>query len=310
MGRDAMVTCDVLIVGGGPAGLEVARVAALRGHQVALYDRERRLGGQLRFASILRQENEALLGYLAGQMEKLGVRVELGQEVTAALIDREKPDVVVVATGATPVLPEIPGIERDNVFSGVDIQNMMQGRFNGDRAKGNHWQRLILLLGGRLMAAPLGLAAIRWLLRFWTPFGQRVVVVGKGLAGIEMAYFLVKLGKQVTIVDTRQELPYDEPPMPMLRRHLEEKLAKSNVPMITAAKYEQMTEQGLIITNKEGQTQNIEGDSIVFTGYYRPDTALSQTLPDRYKVHLIGDCAGPSGFLEAIHSGFRIGCAI
>ncbi|MFC1981497.1 FAD-dependent oxidoreductase [Chloroflexota bacterium] len=179
--KPAEKTKKVLVVGGGPGGMEAARVAALRGHQVVLYEKENKLGGQLILASILRKENEALIKYLTTQMRKLGVKVELGKEVAPALIAEIKPDAIVLATGATSSLPEIPGINRDNVLSGADIQEMMHSRLRRDgRNKRGSRRRVIWYLGCILMRAPFGQSVMRQLLRFWTPFGKRVVVVGGG----------------------------------------------------------------------------------------------------------------------------------
>ncbi|MFC1981801.1 FAD-dependent oxidoreductase [Chloroflexota bacterium] len=303
-------TKKVLVVGGGPGGMEAARVAALRGHQVTLYEKERKLGGQLISASILRKEYEALTKYLTAQMKKLGVRVNLRKEVNSSLIAEVKPDVIVLATGATPVLPEIPGIDRDNVISGADVQYLMHGGL-GTTKKRDGWRRFIWYLGSILVRAPFGPAVIRWLMRFRIPFGKKIIIVGKGLAGIEIADFLVQRGKKVTIVDTREEVPFTEPPMSVLRQYMEDELRKSGVEMLSASRYEWITSKGLTTINKGEQLQSIEGDTVVFTGYYRPNTGLSQALADMpYEVHLVGDCAEPCGILEAIRDGSRIGRVI
>ena len=91
----------VLVAGGGPGGLEAARVAALRGHEVTLCEKGAKLGGQLNAAAMAptKQEIALWIQYLAAQVEKAGVRVELNQEVTPQLIEERKPDVVIVATG-------------------------------------------------------------------------------------------------------------------------------------------------------------------------------------------------------------------
>jgi len=303
---------EVVVVGGGPGGMEAARAAALRGHQVVLYEKERRLGGQLILASMLRKENEALTKYLKTQMKKLGVRVELGKKVDSALIAEIKPDAIVLATGATSVLPEIPGIDRDNVLSGADIYEMMNGRLRrGGGKKKVSGQRFLWYLGLTLMRAPFGQSAMRRLLRFWAPFGKRVVVIGKGLPGIELAYFLVERGKKVTIVDTREELQFDEPPMPILRQFMEDGLAKNGTIMVTAASYEWITDRGLTIINREEQLQTIEADTVVFAADYKPNTELPQALAGiSREVHLVGDCAEPCGILEAIRDGSRVGRAI
>lgn len=152
--------------------MEAARVTAARGHQVWRYEKKKRLGGQLVLACMLREENEALVKYLSNQMKKLGVKVELGKKVDSALIAEIKPDVIVVATGAGPGVPDIPGIEGDNVLSGADIYEMMQGRAGGgDGKKSVSGRRFIWYLGVSLMKTPLGYAVTKRVLRTWAPFG-------------------------------------------------------------------------------------------------------------------------------------------
>ncbi|MFC2005550.1 FAD-dependent oxidoreductase [Chloroflexota bacterium] len=149
----------VLIIGGGPAGLETARVAALRGHHVVLFEKERELGGQLQLAAIppYKQSIHSLTKYLGYQAEKLGVKVELGKEADMGQVEKLNPDVVVLATGVIPVVPEIRGIERPNVFYAADV------------------------LAGKVHV------------------GETVVVIGGELVGCETAEFLVEMGKKVTI---------------------------------------------------------------------------------------------------------------
>jgi mycofactocin system FadH/OYE family oxidoreductase 2 len=101
----------VLVVGGGPAGLEAARVAALRGHRVTLFEAADNLGGQLLLAARLPKRDNFLevVRYLSQQVRKLGVDVRLGQSIDADGVWAQAPDAVVVATGASPLLPSLPG---------------------------------------------------------------------------------------------------------------------------------------------------------------------------------------------------------
>ena len=115
----------VMVVGGGPAGMEAARVAALRGHEVTLYEGSRKLGGLLPLASLVKgleiEDLPAIVRYLRRQIKELGVAVHLGEEVTPELVEKVKPDVVFIATGGVPEQPKIPGIERPIVKSNAQL---------------------------------------------------------------------------------------------------------------------------------------------------------------------------------------------
>jgi NAD(H)-dependent 7beta-hydroxy-3-oxo-delta4-cholenoic acid oxidoreductase len=113
----------VLVAGGGPAGLEAARVAALRGHDVTLYEKSDKLGGQVNLAAVppLKQELSKWIVYLSGQVYKNGVKVRRNTEVTAALVRKEGPDVFISAVGSVPVVPNIKVSGNDNIVTGDDV---------------------------------------------------------------------------------------------------------------------------------------------------------------------------------------------
>jgi NADPH-dependent 2,4-dienoyl-CoA reductase/sulfur reductase-like enzyme len=114
----------VLVAGGGPGGLETARAAALRGHDVTLCEKSDRLGGQFWIGALPPDKQDLTKGikWLSAQARKAGVKIELGREVTPALVEELKPDVVIVATGGVPLIPaDIPGIDRPNVVTAHDV---------------------------------------------------------------------------------------------------------------------------------------------------------------------------------------------
>ncbi len=164
--QPAMRRKRVVIAGGGVAGMECARVASLRGHDVVLYEKNSDLGGHLTEASVpsFKDDLKRLLAWYKRQLDVQKVRVELGTEVNAAVIRDLAPDAVVVATGSSPCIPQIPGADSESVATCCE-----------------------LLLGKKKT-------------------GERTIVVGGGLEGSETALWLAQQGKKVTIVEMLPEV--------------------------------------------------------------------------------------------------------
>lgn len=119
----------VMVIGGGPGGMKAAIAAKQRGHDVTLYEKEKRLGGQALLAQLLpdRAEFGGIVTNLARELEIHGVPVQMGVEVSADLVAKEKPDAIILATGATPQLPNIEGLEEGHV---VDSWSVIRGEAN------------------------------------------------------------------------------------------------------------------------------------------------------------------------------------
>lgn len=138
----------VLIVGGGVAGMEAAIVAATRGCQVILYEKTEKLGGHLIAASVpdFKQDYRRLLNWYINQLEKLGVGIKLRIMATPELIKKERPDRVILATGATPIIPGVPGIEKPIVATCIDL-------LLGEKKAGNR----VCVVGGGLVGCETAL---------------------------------------------------------------------------------------------------------------------------------------------------------
>jgi 2,4-dienoyl-CoA reductase-like NADH-dependent reductase (Old Yellow Enzyme family)/thioredoxin reductase len=121
--RPAEVKKKVIVVGGGPAGLEAARVAALKGYQVILFEAERELGGMLKWGSVPPHKEilRSIPEYYSGEFKRLGVKLRLGVKATSELIIQENPDSVIVATGGVVLMPDIPGIDKGMVMTALDV---------------------------------------------------------------------------------------------------------------------------------------------------------------------------------------------
>jgi 2-enoate reductase len=112
----------IVVVGGGLAGMEAARIASMRGHDVSLYEKGAELGGMFIAASVFdfKKADKKLLDWYRLQIKKSNIRVYLNQEADAALIEKLSPDAVVIATGATELKLPVPGIGSPKVVSAVD----------------------------------------------------------------------------------------------------------------------------------------------------------------------------------------------
>ena len=197
----------------------------------------------------------------------MGVKVELSKEADMGQVEELNPDVVVLATGSSSIVPEIRGIERAHVFFAQDV------------------------LMGKVSV------------------GERVIIIGGELVGCETGEFLADRGKKVTITRRGPEMATK---MPLsTQRLLLDRLATKGVTLLTGVKYEEITDEGLLITTKEGEKHIIEADTIVLAAGARPNTELFEALKDKgYETYLAGDCIEPRSILNAIHDGSEVGRTI
>jgi pyruvate/2-oxoglutarate dehydrogenase complex dihydrolipoamide dehydrogenase (E3) component len=154
----------VMVVGSGPAGMEAAEIARLRGHHVSIWERDAQLGGKLEVAGLAPSKREVLRfrDFQARRLETIGVEIHTGAEVTAQAVAQAAPDVVVVATGAEPLIPPIPGIGATHVH---DAQAFLRGELDAE--------------------------------------GLTVAIVGGSATGCEAAELLADQGARVTILEMR-----------------------------------------------------------------------------------------------------------
>lgn len=274
----------VLVVGGGPAGLEAARVAALRGHQVTLYEKKRRLGGLMPLAAMVKGPHERILdfvNYLSGQIARLGVEVKLGQEANLSVIDRIKPDVVITATGGISTIPDISGIDNSKVISSSSLHHILES--------------------GLRFVSPFTLRALT---NFYMPVGQKVVIVGGQIQGIQLAEFLVHRGRDVTIVDEGPEenlglnLPEFVKPRVILYNQAH------GVKTLMNVKYHEVTAKGLTITTGYGVKKTLIADSIILALPSSVNTGFAESLKGRVtEVYAVGDCNKSGVIVDAIEAG-------
>jgi 2-enoate reductase len=258
----------ILIVGGGAAGMEAARVSALRGHRVTLFEKAKALGGHLLEASIpsFKKDVGRLLEWYRRELEILKVDIQLGTEASPELISREMPDAVILATGSKPVVPDVPGIREEKVATAID-----------------------LLLGKKNA-------------------GEKVIVLGGGLIGCETALWLVQQGKKVTLVEMLGELMIAGIPVQHMNRLMMLNLLKLHcVEVITHSSLLEVSDEGAILMDKDFRRKRIPADTIALAIGLKPEQELYQSLMGKTpNLYLIGDSRDARNIMNAIWDAYEV----
>ena len=258
----------VVVVGGGVAGMEAARTAAMRGHKVSLYEKNESLGGNLipGGSHSFKKEVRELNAWYQNELKALPVEIHTGEAVTAGQLRNMDADVIILAAGSVPVMPKVPGIDDKKVIGCMEA-----------------------------LAHP-------------EKVGQKVMVIGGGLVGCEMALDYAQSGKEVTVVEALPKILSAGIPSPIPNGQMIPDLFEHH--HVTVLENHRLTavEDGRVILESDGQKKALDADSVVIAVGFRPVPSMAQELQGcGAVVYEIGDGQKVSTILHAVWDGYEVG---
>ncbi|OFV71651.1 MULTISPECIES: FAD-dependent oxidoreductase [Acetobacterium] len=251
----------VVVVGGGPAGMEAARVSALRGHQVTLFEKSYGLGGKLKYSSqrILKTADRQLIHWYENQLEGLTVEIRLDEPATPEKIAAINPEIVFIAQGSEAKQLEFPGMDSEKVTNAIDV------------------------------------------LTDKTFVGPRCPAIGGGLASCEAALHLAMHRHKMVIVDSAPEILAAGIPMaPANQQMLKDLLVFYRSEIITSATLKSVTEEGAVI-EKNGEERLLPAHHVMIAVGFEPAPSLYEEIQNDYpQVYNIGDSQAIKNIRAAI----------
>lgn len=286
----------VVVVGGGPSGMEAARVAALRGHDVTLFEKSKNLGGLMALASVHNEEISYFTKYMVGQMKKLPIKVRLQTEATPALIDELKPDAVILGIGGAFQEYKIPGIDRNNVFSSKNLLDLV----NGIPLKKGALLTFLTTVGMPFINTSM----IRKRLGSNFPIKKNVAVIGGQFAGCSLGLALGKAGKKVTIFEESDKYGNDVEAHTMIAFNTQ--VEKGNVKVLTSTKVKEITGKGVVAIGKDKKEELYPAETIIVAFDLLPTASkLEKELKGKVKqVYTVGDAKSFRRLMSATSEGF------
>lgn len=265
----------IVVLGGGPAGCEAARVAAIRGHDVILIEASERIGGASvpKHNPVFKRELERLPRWYSEQLAQHGVDVRLDTAASRELVHGLRPDVVIYALGGKPIVPVIPGAELANVVTATEL------------------------------------------LENEAPASRRVAVVGAGFVGCEVAVHLAQTGHQTYLVTRRGEAAVASDLNHTLKLSLLRELRHAGVTVVEHADIVSAGPDSLRLRRTRDEAEagpaDLAVDMVVLARGFAPETALADVLVrDGIEVRIIGESVATGLIFHAVQQGYAAGATV
>ena len=266
----------VVVIGGGPAGCEAARISRLRGHEVTLQEKTDRLGGQFNLAALPPKKGDfgMLVDFYRGELIRLGVDVRLETEATPDLLTSLGADVYVQATGSTPTRPPIPGADQAHVAT---VHDALSGRVQVEEGP--------------------------------------VVVIGGGASGLETADFLSDKNIKVTVIEMLDRPGRDILEGIGVREALLSRLTSKDVTILTGHRALSIVEDAVVVSDRPliggGKEIRIPAKNVVLAlGMKSEDTLRGPQTRGDGVWYRVGDCQSIGNAFDAIHQAFELAIKI
>ena len=277
----------ILVIGAGPSGMESARLLAMQGHDVEIWEKDKDIGGTVRVAALAYEPNGRLINYLKNSLDELNVRIKLRTLATSKSVQDFNPDHVIVAVGANRNAPSIKGKNNRNVFDGEELRGLLFGSDTQAIKKLSLIQQLILKVG-RATQLLRNISALRFLSKIWMPIAKNIVVIGGDLVGLELAEFLVERGRTVTVLEPSGSLG---PNLSIVRRsRVVHMLKEHKVDLLTNVTIKEIDGQEVIFDHEEAQ-KSLQADQVIIALGADTNSELSDELTNlNMPLTSIGDC--------------------
>ena len=278
----------ILVIGAGPSGMEAARLLAMRGHHVEIWEKDKDIGGTVRVAALAYEPNGHLINYLKNSLSELGVKIKMNALGTPETIKAFNPDHVVVAVGANRDAPSIKGKDSKNVFDGEELRGLLFGSDMDAIKKLSLVQQIILKIG-RASQLLRNINALRFLSKLWMPLSKDIIIIGGDLVGLELAEFLVERGRKVKVLEPTGSLG---PNLSIVRRSRVVHLLKEHgVDLLTNVEIKEIRGQEVFVYH-EDTDKTFKMDQVIIALGANPNLSLSRMLSKINIPHTtIGDCA-------------------